>query len=105
VISCLVAASAFQHGYFVRVDIFTKRFSGRVKLILDIWEFLFAFTFAAIVVWQGTKLFLVSLAGGELFWGGIWHPPIYPVKFFIPLAGFLLALQAVANLIRRFRVL
>jgi TRAP-type mannitol/chloroaromatic compound transport system permease small subunit len=33
----------------------------------------------------------------------LWNPPIWPVKFAIPIAGALLFLQGVANLLENFQ--
>ena len=51
------------------------------------------------LVWVGTEMAWTSFLQSEGT-GTPWNPPIWPVKIAIPLAGLLLLLQGVANLLR-----
>ena len=76
-----------------------------------IWEIVARGAFARPTVWANeTTVYLSAIAyGWEMAWASIqqgettgtpWNPPIWPVKLAIPLAGLLLLLQGVANLLR-----
>ena len=101
---CLGGAYALQHGHFIKLDLFTKRFTGRFKLVSDIWSLLFGLLFSSIILWQGSIFFLNSLISREEFVGTL-GVAIYPIKFFIPLAGFLLFVQTIANFVRKYTVI
>lgn len=97
----LAGGYALLHRRHVRIDLILGMISPRAARVLDLiaLPFLIAYALALMV------------AGGELAWtsflqsegtGSPWNPPIWPVKACIPLAGLLLLLQAIANLLRDF---
>jgi TRAP-type mannitol/chloroaromatic compound transport system permease small subunit len=92
---------AYSHYYraHVRVDILYLRFSQRTRAILDVVTFFFTFLYLGSLVWVGMKYALESLKVFEKT-GSPWNPPIYPLKFAIPLGALLLLLQSIANFIR-----
>jgi TRAP-type mannitol/chloroaromatic compound transport system permease small subunit len=94
---------AYSHYYraHVRVDILYLRFSQRTRAILDIFTFVFTFLYLGSLVWVGTKYALESLKVLEKT-GSPWNPPIYPLKFAIPVGALLLLLQSIANFVRDF---
>ena len=55
--------------------------------------------YAGTLVWIGWDMAWASIQQGETT-GTPWNPPIWPVKLAIPVAGLLLLLQGIANLLR-----
>jgi TRAP-type mannitol/chloroaromatic compound transport system permease small subunit len=90
---------ALRHRRHVRIDVIYERLSPKARTGLDLATFIFFVGYAGTLVWVGT----------EMAWGSFqmrettatpWDPPIWPVKAAIPLAGLLLLLQGIANLLR-----
>jgi len=86
-------------GGHVNVDLLYTRFSPRGKAIIDI------ITFPIFLLFVGMLL----VYGGSFAWESMmrlehtesaWNPSVWPFKLAIPIAAFLLLLQAVAKLIR-----
>ena len=90
---------ALAHRRHVRIDLIYDRLSPRTRARLDLFTFLFFLIYVGALIWVGTHdgLELVPEAEGT---GTPWNPRIWPVKFAIPLAGLLLLLQGIANLLR-----
>ena len=87
------------HRRHVRIDLVYDRLAPRVRVILDCFTFLFFLLYAGGLVWVGTTMAWTSFAQSEGT-GTPWNPPIWPVKFAIPVAAALLLLQGIANLLR-----
>src|SRR5688572_8701368 len=90
---------ALRHRRHVRIDVIYEKLSPKARTGLDLATFIFFVGYAGTLVWVGT----------EMAWGSFqmrettatpWDPPIWPVKAAIPLAGLLLLLQGIANLLR-----
>jgi TRAP-type mannitol/chloroaromatic compound transport system permease small subunit len=81
------------------VDIFYSKFSLRTRLIIDIATFPFFLLFAGALLWFGSGFAVESLLKLEHS-GSVWDPPLYPIKFIVPLSAFLILLQGITNLIR-----
>ncbi len=108
------AAAGYCHYYraHVRVDVIYASRSPRTKAILDIITSVFFFTVRRCLHLHELEFLLEfpDHAGrGKGFWdidvpGEVsftdWAPPYYPVKFMMPLGGFLLLLQGIVWLIR-----
>ena len=90
---------ALLHRRHVRIDVIYDRLSPRTQARLDLFTFLFFLIYAGALIWVGTTLAWGSFLEGEGT-GTPWNPRIWPVKFAIPLAGLLLLLQGIANLLR-----
>jgi TRAP-type mannitol/chloroaromatic compound transport system permease small subunit len=90
---------ALLHRSHVRIDIVYERLSQRARTRLDVLTFVFFVLYAAALVWVGWQMGWQSFEQGETT-GSPWNPPIWPVKLAIPLAGLLLLLQGLANLLR-----
>lgn len=90
---------ALLHRAHVRIDILYERFSLRTRSYLDIITFVFFVFYVGTLIWIGTESAWASFLQGETT-GSPWNPPIWPVRFAIPLAGLLLLLQGLANLLR-----
>jgi TRAP-type mannitol/chloroaromatic compound transport system permease small subunit len=95
----------------VRVDVFWSSRSPRTRAILDLATSVFFFIYAGAFTYTSWNFYWSSqamLGGGTLF--GIelpgelsftdWGPPLYGVKFMMPLGGLLLLLQGIDWFIR-----
>lgn len=99
----LCAAYALQTGLHVRIPLLIDRFlppRGR-EISMLICYLVFFLPFIAIMLWYGWDFFLKSWHFRETAFTP-WNPPIYPLKFCIPLAAFMLFLQGIAEMIRHF---
>lgn len=90
---------ALAHRRHVRIDVIYERLSRRTRAKLDLFTFVFFVVYASALIWVGTTMAWTSYLQGEGT-GTPWNPPIWPVKFAIPIAGALLLLQGIANLLR-----
>jgi TRAP-type mannitol/chloroaromatic compound transport system permease small subunit len=90
---------ALAHRRHVRIDLVYDRLSARTRARLDLFTFVFFFMYVGALIWVGGTLAWGSFLEGEGT-GTPWNPRIWPVKFAIPLAGVLLLLQGIANLLR-----
>lgn len=89
------------HRKHVLVDLVYQpvaRRGGGLKKLFDVVGFVLFATYCATLIWYGAKLGLESLAVHEGS-GTLWNPPIWPLKMAIPVAGALLLLQGIANLL------
>ena len=99
-VAYLVAGGyALAHRRHVRIDLIYERLSLRARAILDLFTFVFFLLYVGALIWVGTTMGWTSFQQSEGT-GTPWNPPIWPVKFAIPIAGVLLLLQGVANLLR-----
>lgn len=99
----LGGAYSLYYKAHVRVDIIYLKFPVRVRAILDIITFFFAFIYLSSLCWYGSLYAFDSLKVLEKS-GSPWNPPIYPLKIAIPMGAFLLLLQSIANFIRDLQV-
>jgi TRAP-type mannitol/chloroaromatic compound transport system permease small subunit len=85
----------------VRGDVLYGFFSPRVQATIDLVLYV-AFFIPGIVamVWAGWLYFGESYAIREKSTIMLEGPPIYPFKFFIPVAGVLMVLQGFAEIVR-----
>ncbi|MCL4765235.1 MAG: TRAP transporter small permease subunit [Hyphomicrobiaceae bacterium] len=84
----------------VRIDVLYGALSERTQTRLDVLTLLLTLGYAGALIWVGGNDFYTAFSQGETT-GTPWNPPIWPVKLAIPVAGSLIALQAVANTLRR----
>jgi TRAP-type mannitol/chloroaromatic compound transport system permease small subunit len=101
----LAAGYTLKHNGHVRIDIFYNRFGARGQAWIDlVGGLLFLLPMAILLAWLAWPMFLdawlthemSSDAGGLVRW---------PVKLLLPLGFALLALQGVAEVIKRLGVL
>lgn len=90
---------ALAHRRHVRIDVIFDRLSPSTRAKLDLFTFVFFFIYVGALIWVGSTLAWTSFLQGEGT-GTPWNPRIWPVKFAIPLAGVLLLLQGISNLMR-----
>jgi len=87
------------HQGHVRMDILFGRFSPKVKAILDLVTSMFFFLFCGVLIWKGWLMGWDSLVMLERSQSAF-SPPLYPIKFVIPIGAGLLILQGLAKFIR-----
>ena len=97
----LAAGYALKHGEHVRVDVFFSKMSPRTQAWVDVvGTILFLMPMAIIIAWLSIPMVVNSIriqehssdAGGLLRW---------PIKIMIPLGFALLALQGLAEIIKK----
>ena len=96
---------AYAHLYHrhVRIDLVYDRLGAKARARLDLVTFVFFLLYVGTLLWVGGQMAWDSFNQSETT-GTPWNPLIWPVKMAIPLAGFLLLLQGVANLLREIGV-
>jgi TRAP-type mannitol/chloroaromatic compound transport system permease small subunit len=87
----------------VRIDLLYGTLSPRPRLVADVVGFAFFAFYVLALIWVGSQMAWTSFLQSEAT-GTPWNPPIWPVKMAIPIAGVLLLLQGVVNLLRDFGV-
>lgn len=90
---------ALAHRRHVRIDVIYERLSARTRTRLDLFTFMFFCLYVGALIWVGSTLAWTSFLQAEGT-GTPWNPRIWPVKLAIPLAGLLLLLQGIANVLR-----
>lgn len=98
----LAGGYTLRHRRHVIVDLVYDRFSPRRRLVADAATFVLFALYTGTLIWFGLKFASTSFEGAETT-GTLWSPPIWPIKFTIPIAGVLLLLQAIANLVADYR--
>lgn len=89
----------------VNMDIIYGRFSKRGRAVLDIVTFfVLTLPFLGVLLWKGGEGAWRSVATLEHD-SSQWGPPLYPFRIMLPLGALLFLLQALAKLVRDFRVL
>jgi TRAP-type mannitol/chloroaromatic compound transport system permease small subunit len=83
----------------VRIDLIYGALHGRQKRAADVFSFVFFFLYVGALIWVGTQMAWSSFLQSEGT-GTPWNPPIWPVKMAIPIAGALLLMQGIVNLLR-----
>lgn len=96
----LLAAFTLRHRAHVEVDVVKRLASRRVQAILDILGYVLFFApFMAVYIYYGFQFAERSWRFQETT-SGIVDLPVYPIKMIMVGIGFLLALQAVALVLR-----
>lgn len=85
-------------GGHVAVDIVSERATGWLKRLLACIAAALALVFGAILLWFSLPLAMQSFTYGETTYSA-WNPVVWPVKAVLPVAAFLLMLQALAELV------
>ncbi len=86
-----------SRGDHVNVDIVYARYSGRKKTIADMVSNLIVIFFFVVVFLIGMRYAMYAYSIGQTS-HTVWGPPVWPVKFCIPLSAVLFILQAIANI-------
>ena len=95
----LAGGYALLHRRHVRIDVIYEALSPRTRARLDAFTFVFFLAYVLTLIWAGGSDAWNSFQIGETT-STPWDPIIWPVKAAIPVAGVLLLLQGVSNLIR-----
>ena len=98
-LACVGGVYALRHDSFVKLDVFYAGASTRKKAILDVLTAPVAILFLCTLVWKGYEAAALSQMLNQ------WTPtavpiPIYPIKYMIPISGFLVLLIVIEKLIR-----
>lgn len=99
----LGVAEVYRRDAHVRVDVFTAALSPRARAALDIIYAPVFFFVSGIIVWTCWVYFLDSYTRGQTA-STIFAPPLYPIKFTLPLGGAMLLLQGIVKLIRDLQI-
>lgn len=95
----LAGGYAMRHRRHVRIDLVLGALSPRLARILELVTFPFLLIYLLTLAWVGGQFAITSFLQHEGT-GTPWNPPIWPIKFCIPIAGLLLILQAFSHLFR-----
>ena len=91
----LAGAYVLRHRRHVIMDILYSHLSLRTRAILDLVGSPLFFLFCGVMLWYGWGMAWHSLAIGQVT-ESFWKPPLYPLKFTIPVGAFLILLQGSA---------
>jgi len=94
---------ALKHRRHVRIDVVYQLFSDVGRRRLDIIALVFFVGYVGALVWVGTDMAWSSFQLREGT-GTPWDPAIWPVKATIPIAGLLLLVQGIVNLMREMNI-
>ena len=100
-----LAGYTLKNNEHVRIDIVTGRFSARVRAMIDIFgTLLFLLPMAFLIMWLSWPVFVDAYVRNEVSTnaGGL---IIWPARILVPIGFFLLIVQALAELIKRFAFL
>jgi TRAP-type mannitol/chloroaromatic compound transport system permease small subunit len=95
----LAGGYALLHRRHVRIDVLYTALRPRTRARLDAFTFVFFAAYMLTLIWIGGADAWNSFSIGETT-STPWNPVIWPVKAAIPVAGVLLLLQGVSNLLR-----
>lgn len=96
-LSMLGGAYCMRFDVHVRMNIVRDRLSPPKLAILDISTSTLIFIFCLMLIWKAwTHAWEITLALETS--GTVWNPPYWPYALMLPLAIFLLLLQALSNL-------
>ena len=90
-------AETQARGGHIRVDILFSRFPDRLRAIYSVLLLLVALGTFALITWQGMVMAWDAWQIRQVS-HGIPRWPIYPVKFVVPVGGFLMCLQLVVDI-------
>ena len=101
----LAGACVLRDHSHIRVDVFFNLLSRRGQAIAEVCFFLLLIIPTMIMMtYAGTEFAIDSWMSWEKSMFSVWHPPVYPIKTFIPIAFILLLLQSIAEFIRNVMV-
>ena len=81
----------------VKVDIFYNRWSLKTRSIADVISSLIGMVYCAVLIWQGSKLALMSLEHGAVSSGAM-GLPLFPLQIIVPIGSALLLLQFIGRI-------
>jgi len=87
----------------VKMDVLYVRLSPRVQSLLDLLTLPGFIVFCGILLWIGGMRAWESTLVREIFFSAF-EPPVWPVRWMIPLGGLLIILQGLAKAVRDFHM-
>lgn len=96
--ACVGGIYALNSNSFVKLDLFYANFSKRKKAVCDIITVVFTILFLVVLIWKGTSAAIMSVKLKQVTPTSI-PIPIYPLKIFIPISGFLMMLVVLKKLV------
>ena len=97
----LGAAFALQRKGHVRTDMYYDRWSPSRQATIDLVCYAVVFLpFVFFLTWTGWGYFWKAFVTNETFVSSAWQPITWPFKLSMPLAGALLIIQGVAEVLR-----
>lgn len=100
--ACTGGAYALKHDAFVKLDLFYANVSTRTKAVLDVLTAPFTLLFLGVLIWKGIDAALLSIRFNQVTPTAV-PIPIYPIKSIIPMAGAIVLLVVVKQLVRDVR--
>lgn len=91
-VAFMAGGYALVHGLHVKVDIFSRRWSPRVRAIVDSCTGLLFFIFAGGYLWGGIPHAWHAWVIRETS-GSVWNPPLWPYKWVLVVGFVLILLQ------------
>lgn len=89
---------ALHRNAHVKLDLLVNTISERKQAILNVFTWPLVFLFTGMLVWKGFGPALESFMIRETTATG-WDPPLWPVRWLVPIGGFFMLLQAIAMFI------
>ncbi|WP_417599829.1 TRAP transporter small permease subunit [Pararhodobacter oceanensis] len=86
----------YRRGQHIRVDVFTAALSPRKRAFLDLMIAPLILFVAVLIIWTGWNYFHRSFVRDQHA-STLFAPPLWPVKFLIPVCGALLSLQVLTK--------
>ncbi len=95
----LLGAYTLRYREHIGMDIVIAKLSPRKQAILNAITFVFAAMFCMVLIYKGGQFAWRSIKILEHS-TSVWAPPIWPLKTALPVAGFLMLMQATSNFIK-----
>ncbi|MFH1135747.1 MAG: TRAP transporter small permease subunit [Pseudomonadota bacterium] len=97
---CFLAGGyALLHDVHVRLDILSRLWSPRTRIIIRLVTLPLVLIAVCFVIWKGFDSFWWAVRTNQ-HGQSYWAPPLWPVKLCLPVGGILLLLQGAAKWIR-----
>ena len=90
---------AARHGTHVKIDILYSHWSPRGRAIADLFTALFLFLSLGCLLWIGIDYTYVAITENVKV-SEMWEPIAWPIRIFIPISLFLMALQYISKFIK-----
>jgi TRAP-type mannitol/chloroaromatic compound transport system permease small subunit len=95
----LMGAYVLRHKGHIRMDLFYNRLSSRKRAILDTVTAPFFFFLIILIIWHGWDMTEWAIKTHKIT-DSMWHPIVWPARLTIPIGGFLLLIQGMADFVR-----
>ena len=102
---CLGAAYAYNQKAFMVVDIFYRRFSPRVRAVIDLGTSVMFFIFTAVLIQVSSRFVLPALANFKFDPGMLIAPDRWPITIIFPLGPILILIAGTVRVIRNILIL